>query len=82
MSDPEDGILAISLSDSDAEAAGAAREARKGQSAGAFEAVKRAYEAKIEEGEVRFRTRKSCPSPRRVDVNWGLARYGRASAFR
>lgn len=54
MSDPEDGILAISLSDSDAESAGAAREARTGQSAGAFEAVKRAYEAKIEEGEVRL----------------------------
>lgn len=52
MSDPEDGILAIALSDSDDESAGAAREARTGQSAGAFEAVKKGYEVKVEEGEV------------------------------
>ena len=54
MSDPEDGILAIALSDSDDESAGAAREARTGQSAGAFEAVKRGYQVKVEEGEVRL----------------------------
>lgn len=56
MSDPGDGLLAISLSDSDDQSAARpdARPgaSRTGQSSEAFEAVKRGYVAKVEEGEV------------------------------
>ncbi|KAL2110902.1 hypothetical protein VUR80DRAFT_573 [Thermomyces stellatus] len=56
MSDPGDGLLAISLSDSDDQSAARpdARPgaSRTGQSSEAFEAVKRGYVAKVEEGEI------------------------------
>ena len=56
MSDAEDGLLAIALSDSDdqsGEADAKPKDSRTGQSAQAFEAVKKSYKTKVEGGEVR-----------------------------
>ena len=56
MSDAEDGLLAIALSDSDdqpGETDANPKDSRTGQSVQAFEAVKKSYKAKVEGGEVR-----------------------------
>lgn len=78
MSDTEDGLLAITLSDSDDQPAAAEpdakpRESRTGQSSQAFDAVKRSYATKLEEGEVR------CPAPRgrRAERSGLKTRHGR-----
>lgn len=53
MSDAENGLMAIALSDSDDQPLDTEPKAsRTGQSSQAFDAVKRCYVAKIEEGEV------------------------------